>query len=75
MNVLSYIKSVYREAFNDKIKIAGLTRGVAVVEFSLEGDQYFIDIDNKVYTHDRSKIVLHGIEVGYLKDGIIYIGS
>jgi hypothetical protein len=75
MNILDYIKSVYRLALDGKIKAAGLTRGIAVVEFYLEGDQYFIDIDNRVYIQDRSKTSLHGIEVGYLKDSIIYIGS
>jgi hypothetical protein len=76
MSLLDFIKSIYREEFDEKIKSVNLmTRGLSVVEFYLENNKYYIDIDNKVYTQDLTKNILHGIEIGYLRDGIIYIGS
>ena len=76
MSILDFIKSIYREEFDEKIKSVNLmTRGLSVVEFNLENNKYYIDIDNKVYTQDLNKSILHGIEIGYLQDGIIYIGS
>ena len=75
MSLLNYIKSIYREEFDEKLKSINITRGLSVVEFYLENNKYYIDMDNKVYTEDHTKMNLHGIEIGYLKDGIIYIGS
>jgi hypothetical protein len=75
MSLLEFIKTIYREEFDEKLKSISLTRGLSVVEFYLENNKYYIDMDNKVYTEDHSKMKLHGIEIGHLKDGIIYIGS
>ena len=75
MSLLNFIKSIYREEFDEKLKSMNITRGLSVVEFYLENNKYYIDIDNKVYTEDHSKPTLNGIEIGYLCDGIIYIGN
>ena len=75
LELLDYIKRIYREAFNEKIASAKLTIGLPVVEFYLEGNQYFIDMDNKVYIKDQNIAILHGVEIGYMKDGTIYLGS
>ena len=75
MSLLNFIKSIYREEFDEKLKSMNITRGLSVVEFYLENNKYYIDIDNKVYTEDHNKTKLHGIEIGYLSDGIIYIGN
>jgi hypothetical protein len=75
MSLLEFIKSIYRQEFDEKIQSVNLTRGLSVVEFYLENNKYYIDIENKVYIQDQSKNILYGIEIGYLRDGIIYIGS
>ena len=75
LEILEYIKIVYRQSFDEKLQLSKLTKGIPVVEFYLEGNQYFIDIDNKVYTRDSSNSNLHGISIGYLNDGILYLGS
>ena len=73
--ILEYIKLIYRQLFDEKIISSKLTKGTPVVEFYLEDNQYFIDIHNIVYTRDINNINLHGIPIGHLLDGVIYLGS
>ena len=70
--ILDFIKFQYRQLFLEKV--ANLKSNISVVEFNLEGNQYFIDIDNNVYEMDRSKIELHGFCVGHMKNGVIFLG-
>ena len=72
--ILEYIKLIYRRVFDEKIISSKLTKGTPVVEFYLEGNQYFIDINNIVYTLDINNSNLHGIPIGHLSDGVIYLG-
>jgi len=69
--IINHIKLEYRHLFLEKV--ANLKKNVSVVEFYCEGNQYFVDIENKIYEMDDSKSDLHGFCVGYLKDGIIYL--
>ena len=72
--ILEYIKLIYRQVFDEKIISTKLTKGTPVVEFYLEDNQYFIDINNIVYTRDINNSNLHGIPIGHLLDGVIYLG-
>jgi hypothetical protein len=75
LEILEYIKLIYRQVFDEKIISSKLTKGTPVVEFYLEDNQYFIDINNTVYTKDTTNSNLHGIPIGHLLDGVIFLGS
>jgi len=70
--IIDFIKLQYRHLFFEKVR--NLKNNISVVEFRLEGNQYFIDIDNKIYEMDRSKMDLHGFCVGHMQNGVVFLG-
>ena len=69
---IQYILELYRTEFLNSISHIK-SKKIRVVEFYVNSQQYYVDMDNIVYEPVVNESMVIGKPCGYLKDNTIYI--